>query len=421
MIHRGGGSLRSTVGPTVTWLHLSDVHFCPEKTGWDAARVLRSLRRDLVEMQDRHGLHPDLIFFTGDLAFGHLPDSAIEGQFEEGMRFLDGVRKSFRPTVKRDRVFIVPGNHDVNRRLVSSMETEWLDRQESTAGAETISLLMRDNQRVWRFIAERLNDYRQCLERHGYRHLLADPARLVYAVRRNISGFQVGIAGFNTAWSCCREKEKGSLWLGRWQLETLRSALEECAFRIALTHHPCNWLRPEEDTVLRREVEQSFEFHLHGHEHLGWADRADRHVRIAAGACYEHSTMEAGYSFVRLEPSHGRGEVLFRRYDATGGGWVARNVHGKAEQDGRWPLKMPWLNPRLQQKVEAFIEAMYRDEELTQEPSFARVSGDAPSPPLVAGHNDPIVIPLSASGDQGSLQVEPKRGRRSRFRKTGTV
>jgi len=50
---------------TVTWLHLSDLHICQPKTGWDAARVLEKLRDDLLHMQQAHGLQPDLIFFTG--------------------------------------------------------------------------------------------------------------------------------------------------------------------------------------------------------------------------------------------------------------------------------------------------------------------------------------------------------------------
>jgi hypothetical protein len=35
---------------TLTWLHLSDLHACPQRTGWDADRVLRSLARDLKEL-----------------------------------------------------------------------------------------------------------------------------------------------------------------------------------------------------------------------------------------------------------------------------------------------------------------------------------------------------------------------------------
>ena len=56
----------------VTWLHLSDLHVNKVNTGWDARRVLQTLTEDLRRMEGERGLLPDLIFFTGDLAFGHL-------------------------------------------------------------------------------------------------------------------------------------------------------------------------------------------------------------------------------------------------------------------------------------------------------------------------------------------------------------
>lgn len=56
----------------ISWLHLSDLHACNPRTGWDAGDVLADLRRDLVRLRDEHGLTPDLVFFTGDAGFGHL-------------------------------------------------------------------------------------------------------------------------------------------------------------------------------------------------------------------------------------------------------------------------------------------------------------------------------------------------------------
>nr|VFJ57310.1 MAG: hypothetical protein BECKDK2373B_GA0170837_10654 [Candidatus Kentron sp. DK] len=63
----------------ITWLHLSDIHLCPPKTGWDADRILRLLIDDLRKMARDHGLAPDLLLVTGDLAFG---DSSIDEQFD---------------------------------------------------------------------------------------------------------------------------------------------------------------------------------------------------------------------------------------------------------------------------------------------------------------------------------------------------
>ncbi len=36
-------------------------------------------------------------------------------QYEDAAKFFDNIRASFSPEIPKERVFIVPGNHDVNR------------------------------------------------------------------------------------------------------------------------------------------------------------------------------------------------------------------------------------------------------------------------------------------------------------------
>jgi 3',5'-cyclic AMP phosphodiesterase CpdA len=71
-------------------------------------------------MRRRYSLSPDLIFVSGDLAYGHLGDWAlsIDEQFDEVARFITKVREEFDPPIPNDRVFIVPGNHDITRQKV---------------------------------------------------------------------------------------------------------------------------------------------------------------------------------------------------------------------------------------------------------------------------------------------------------------
>ena len=83
---------------TLTWLHLSDLHACKPLTGWDATRVTDTLCTDLKRLQDQYSLRPDMIFFTGDAAFGHIGTSrgeAIVDQFREAHDFLTAVREMF--------------------------------------------------------------------------------------------------------------------------------------------------------------------------------------------------------------------------------------------------------------------------------------------------------------------------------------
>jgi predicted MPP superfamily phosphohydrolase len=336
---------------TVTWLHISDLHVCKPRTGWDAKRVIDKLCKDLRGMQEQQGLRPDLIFFTGDAAYGHIGNGegkSIDEQFRDAHDFFTAVRESFEPYIDQRNLFLVPGNHDVNRNKISRGATKELD---SIKLLKDMANFMQAGGLDWEIIMSRLDDYAHFLKIYGYDHLLTDPDRLIYATVREINGLQVGIAGFNSAWSSkgTGREEMGRLWMaGRFQLETLNQQMPPNDFKIALLHHPGNWLVPEENPAFGRQLEQDFPFVLHGHEHQDFvrSDAANGHTVISAGACHEWSeSKNNGYNFVRLDLIAGIGEVWLRQYESTGGGWTPRIIYAKTDGLGRWPLEHlhPWM------------------------------------------------------------------------------
>ncbi len=314
---------------TLTRLHLSDLH-ASERSDWDAGRVLRTLLDDLRILRDEHELHPDLLLFTGDAAFAGRGD-----EFDTAGRFLEDVREAC--GVERENVFLVPGNHDVDRSAIEPDDTEWLDERRKSWDAAAVNDLLRqgDADERWRRAMTRLAAYRDFLQRAGYDHLLADPERLTYVCRRHVRGLDVAVAGLNSAWSCHGD-DRGRLWLGGdFQLATLEPQLDGADARIGLVHHPFGWLGDAE-TGLGRDVERLFDVHLHGHEHDAWVTPlADGHVRVAAAACYDRSDRENGYNVVRLDFENDKGEVSLRRYERTAA-WQRREIPGKTDADGVW-------------------------------------------------------------------------------------
>lgn len=335
---------------SVVWLHLSDLHNCKSRTGWDAHRVLKPLLKDLQKMETDHGLAPQILFFTGDAAFGNIGNvagSTLQEQFDGAHQLLEGARAAFSRAIPHENVFIVPGNHDVDREEITDDQTDWLAKQTDPA---TVRGLIQKAKKQWQKYLDRLAAYREFLTRCNYQHLLSDPKRLIYSQIRDLHGLKLGIAGFNSAWTCGEHDKKGSLWFGGdWQAGELVNQLGDADLRVALIHHPFGWFVDQEDTSLRILFEREFGFHLHGHEHLGWVDaKADGHVRVAAAACYDRSHLENGYNFVRLNLDTGEGEVWLRKYDAHGGGWVPRVVAGKTNNDGLWRLgKLPCLQATI--------------------------------------------------------------------------
>lgn len=327
---------------TITWLHLSDLHSNPTKTGWDANEITSSLCEDLKYIQSEHGLHPDLIFFTGDLVYGQVetePKESITKQFNKAKEFLDNIRKSFDPEIKHQDVYIVPGNHEVNIKEIDDSQSVWL--RDKNRKIDHIIDMMQEKNKQWQRIMERLTDYRNFLKNAGYKHLLKEhQGLLIYADSKDVAGLKVGIAGLNSAWSFCKKMEKGDLWLGgKYQIGELKKQFTHVDISIALIHHPINWFVDQEDPNFQRLLERNFHFILHGHEHQNWVkcDATYGNTVISAGACYNRSDKENGYSIVRLNRRNNKGEVFLRQYDELGGGWVPRNLKGKTK-DGCWTL-----------------------------------------------------------------------------------
>ncbi|HNB73598.1 MAG TPA: metallophosphoesterase, partial [Acidobacteriota bacterium] len=99
---------------TLSWLHLSDIHFGEAQgTGRDA--VLNRLIDDVRELRERDQLAPDLIFITGDIAWSGKPD-----QYKNhALPFLQKLQAA--ADVDTSRIFLIPGNYDVDRSQIKSI------------------------------------------------------------------------------------------------------------------------------------------------------------------------------------------------------------------------------------------------------------------------------------------------------------
>ena len=256
----------------------------------------------------------------------------IKDQFDEAFLFLGEICQMY--SVPPQNLFLVPGNHDVNRSACpvspdSLLKTDNKPRQ--------VNQLINDCGPNWKQQMSRLAEYREFLKSIGNADLLQDMERLVYATTRKVNGITVGIAGLNSAWSCFEHQPKGSpLWLGGdWQIQQTTKKLKGVELKIALMHHPPAWFS-EEETELSKLFPAKFHFLLHGHEHNAWVYKEPM-CRIAAGACYGARPAESGYSFVRLDFDQPSAEVWVRRYAEKASAWGPELIPG-ADNDGRCSL-----------------------------------------------------------------------------------
>ena len=101
--------------PTVRWLHISDLHLNRKAT------ESRRLRRTLPVYLKNLALDFNYVFCTGDLRYA--PDGTFS---EDTMQYLQSICDAV--SVPLGNLFIVPGNHDIERdteERVAAIKDEW--------------------------------------------------------------------------------------------------------------------------------------------------------------------------------------------------------------------------------------------------------------------------------------------------------
>lgn len=101
---------------TVSFLHLSDLHRSPEQP-FSNAEMMAALRSDRDRWRSEGVADPDFVLISGDVVQGERLgepnfEEKIEDQYSEAFAFLVELAETFLDG-SRERMVIVPGNHDV--------------------------------------------------------------------------------------------------------------------------------------------------------------------------------------------------------------------------------------------------------------------------------------------------------------------
>jgi predicted MPP superfamily phosphohydrolase len=334
-----------TVRNELTWLHISDIHFHPN-TEWRDSVARSGLLTYLSQAFDRNDLlRPDFIFCTGDIAYGETGSSPLGDQYAQAKTFLDELLvvcgRGGVPLSKR-RLFVVPGNHDVNRKSINSHAQATLTQWAKAASehALTINQEINDRSKEFKDAVRRLDEYAQFV-REYLPHQQDAEGRHRYANIVDVDDLKVGIAGFNSAWSCAGPEDDRTVWLAaEWQFNAAREEIGEADVRIGLIHHPVDWLNEADRDIATRRISTDFHFWLHGHSHNAWVVPTQSHVVIAAGAVGAQTSEEFGTNLVRVNLSESNGTVGLHEHRAGGTSWKAATVETHAP-DGHWPFRLP--------------------------------------------------------------------------------
>jgi tetratricopeptide (TPR) repeat protein len=160
---------------------------------------------------------------------------------------------------------------------------------------------------------------------------------------------EIALRGINSAWMCGRNKGKtgdyGLAIVGEPQIFDAIEKISGAALKIAVLHHPFDWLAEFDRNRIEDPLKQECDFILRGHQHYPKVEitsgTSGDCVIIPAGASYDRRMAENpryanSYNFVHLDLDTRKGAVFLRRWSDDGKRWlqdIASCKDGKCDLD----------------------------------------------------------------------------------------
>ena len=330
----------------LTWLHISDIHFHPS-TEWRDSSSRKGLINLLQQKFEFKKLpHPDFIFCTGDIAFGESKSTPLSKQYKQAECFFSELLKvcgQHDNPLHKDRLYVVPGNHDVNRNSINEDIQKILTLEAKSTTSEYSEILNKRFEKQpneFADIIKRLDEYGDFTKAY-LPHQFDSNGRHHYAKIEEINDLKIGIAGFNSAWTCSGPEDDRTIWLAsEWQFNSAYRDLESVDIRIGLIHHPVDWICLADRTVATKRISTDFHFWLHGHTHDQWLIPTENHITIAAGAVGASQSEEFGVNLVQIDLETKQGAAFFFQHKSGDRGWTVSPIDEHAP-NGKWSFSLP--------------------------------------------------------------------------------
>ncbi|MEW6663810.1 MAG: SUMF1/EgtB/PvdO family nonheme iron enzyme [Thermodesulfobacteriota bacterium] len=305
--------------------------------------------------EDRRGrFSPEIVIVTGDLAY-----SGRMEEYQKAEKFLTDLLGTL--GLGKERLFIVPGNHDVNRKRY---------RPKDLPKYETVDELNDELEHYRADLLKGMEDY-FCFVETTYPRLKPLKERLIPFVTIYPAECRkkIGLVGLNSAWMCRKSPDRDEIAIGEYQVkkaaEELRSKGDlDCS--IYLFHHPLGWLWPEDRRICRQYMNDALVLNGHFHEEGGGyiKDFAGSLHHFQAGAAYDGSAYPNSFHYLTLNWEEGRVLVDCRVFSNAERRWYPDSNKGP---EGRFCLDPSEMGRGL---LGRGIQGSWRAEELERDKFF---------------------------------------------------
>ncbi|HCL3408666.1 TPA: metallophosphoesterase, partial [Pseudomonas aeruginosa] len=294
----------------ISWLHLSDIHM--GKEGYPQTFILGKII-DSIKKKIDSGHEPDFVFITGDIA-----NKGLKTEYDSFWEHLIVPLDALMPTLLADKLFMIPGNHDLNRSKNEAFDrTALLKPTASYFDPDERSREGRD------IVVSRFEQYIE-QDVTGYSELFRKKEG-AYSTTIQKNGCTIGVVGVNTAWLCKDEHDYKRLTPGKPILDQALSSLQNPELTIVLGHHPTDWFSADHFRPISALLGQHHALYLHGHMHDAWTSpvygAGNHFLNIQCGAAFQaHEADKWKNGFLWAEADLNSQAVFLQAYE-----W--NNVH----------------------------------------------------------------------------------------------
>lgn len=367
----------------MAWLHLSDWH-------QGGKEFNREVMRDALidDINKRTEIDVDLakidfIVFSGDLTVSGKPEEYETIRKE----LLDLVLEA--TGLSKERFFIVPGNHDLDRDELKLLSADLL---KPLISEPEVQECLTNNRKKLKFL-----DPFWAFADFVTAYTGQSPSDFANIRILEIDSKKIVLLGLNSAWMCGRNStDRGFVIVGEPQIQCALEQLSDADMlaadiKIAVLHHPFDWFAEFDRNRIERQLRSKFDFILCGHGHkpkveAGYSTLGNAAI-IPAGASYRKRIEDSphytnSYNFVHINFDTGKTAVFLRRWDDELGEWV-KDV--SSSSNGKFDFNLP----NIQANDKSIIS-------LSDELSFCIIPRQIPPPPAdFKGRDDEIKDILS--------------------------
>jgi len=264
----------------LTFLHLSDLHITTKDAGSQFDRDLKIREALLDDLGKENRTNFDAILVTGDITYHGRAE-----EFARAKSWLEEVRT--KTSITPEAIFVVPGNHDVNRAIVSETSSLWdlhqMLRNTSASYQQRMANLEAKLKDPFDFLAA-LAEYRAFAQEYGCPTSCKELSWVQFLSEGKTleDGTALRFHGLNSALLSDGGDTKANLLLGAFQFTHFSA--EPPYVNMVLCHHPHSWLIDD------NESNDYFRTQAHvvlcGHEHDVRCYKEGGSIRLRAGAIH---------------------------------------------------------------------------------------------------------------------------------------